>query len=61
MKEYFKSLDDSSNNNNRDHVSFTPTQVLVKVLLPDILYKYFYKYNSNTDEQFLYDSNVFLA
>ena len=61
MKEYFRALDDSANDVRRKSVKFSPCQVILRVLLPDLIYRCCFKFQQNTDEQLLYDSNVYLA
>ena len=49
MKDYFKSLDESTSDVRLKRVHFTPSQVVAKVLLPDMIYNCCYKQQDNTD------------
>lgn len=61
MKEYFKSLDESTSDIRRKAVKITPCQAFLRVLLPDMIINRCLKVDDNTDERLLYDSNVYLA
>lgn len=61
MKEYFRALDDSANDTRRTPFHISPCQVILRILLPDLIYRCCFKLKKNSDEQLLYDSNVYLA
>ena len=44
MKEYFRALDDSANDVRRKSVKFSPCQVILRVLLPDLIYRCCFKF-----------------
>jgi chitin synthase len=61
LREYFKSIDEKLANNKVVLSEFTMSDIIMRVMLPKFLWKIFRPVDPDSEEQVLYNENIYLA
>ena len=61
LREYFKSIEEKLKTNKVVPSNFTASDLIMRVLLPKIIWSYFRPVDPDSEEQVLYNENIYLA
>ena len=61
LEQYFKSLQDKINNSTIVPSRYSAFDVIMKTVIPDALYNMFWPIDPKSEEQLLYNENIYLA
>lgn len=61
LRSYFKSIDEKLANSRVVHSEINLETILLKVLLPDMINRWFIDTHPESEEQMLYNENIYLA
>ena len=61
LREYFKSIDEKLKSNKVVPSTFTASDMLMRIFLPKFIWKQFRPVDPDSEEQVLYNENIYLA